>query len=57
MKNDIADLSTFFLLPLFSQATCLKKEQEALLLQQWELERLEEERRKVEEKQKKSEMG
>ncbi|KAF3695816.1 Trichoplein keratin filament-binding protein [Channa argus] len=35
----------------------LKKEQEALLLQQWELEKIEEERRKAEERQKKSEMG
>uniref|UniRef100_A0A3P8VEJ6 Trichoplein keratin filament-binding protein n=1 Tax=Cynoglossus semilaevis TaxID=244447 RepID=A0A3P8VEJ6_CYNSE len=38
------------------ETTQLKKEQDALLLQQWQLEKIEEERRQVEEKQKKSEM-
>jgi len=35
----------------------LKKEQEALLVQQWELEKIEEERRNAEERRKKSEVG
>ncbi|XP_070760888.1 trichoplein keratin filament-binding protein [Enoplosus armatus] len=39
------------------EATRLKKEQEALLVKQWELEKIEEERREVEERRKKSEMG
>ncbi|XP_058493098.1 trichoplein keratin filament-binding protein isoform X2 [Solea solea] len=39
------------------EAARLKKEQEDLLLQQWELEKIEEERMKVEERQQKSEMG
>lgn len=41
----------------FSQATRLKKEQEALLVKQWELEKLEEERRDMEGRRKKTEMG
>ena len=40
-----------------AQAGRLKKEQEVLLAQHWELEKMEEERRKVEDKRKKSEMG
>ncbi|KAM8885958.1 trichoplein keratin filament-binding protein isoform 1-T1 [Spinachia spinachia] len=39
------------------EATRLKKEQEALLVKQWQLEKIEEERRKVVERRKKSEMG
>lgn len=39
------------------QAARLKKEQEALLVEQWELEKIEEERRAAEEKRKKSERG
>ncbi|AWP07067.1 putative trichoplein keratin filament-binding protein [Scophthalmus maximus] len=39
------------------EATRLKREHEALLVQQWQLEKIEDERRKVEERQKKSEMG
>lgn len=49
-----AEVSSFFFL---SQATRLKKEQEALLVKQWELEKIEEERREVEERWKKSEIG
>lgn len=58
-KADIADLSIFVYCLYFSlsQATRLKKEQEALLLQQWELEKIEEERMKAQERRKKSEMG
>ena len=41
---------------ILSQATRLKKEQEALLVQQWELEKIEEERKKMEERQEKAEM-
>lgn len=55
VKNDIADV--FFKHFFLSQATRLKKEQEALLVKQWELEKIEEERREVEERRKKSEMG
>ncbi|KAM6944756.1 trichoplein keratin filament-binding protein isoform 1-T1 [Lycodopsis pacificus] len=40
-----------------TEATRLKREQEALLVKQWELEKIEEERRKVEERRKKCEMG
>lgn len=47
----------FFKSIFLSQATRLKKEQEALLVKQWELEKIEEERREVEERRKKSEMG
>ncbi|KAM4576031.1 trichoplein keratin filament-binding protein isoform 1-T2 [Odontesthes bonariensis] len=39
------------------KATHLKKEQEALLVKQWELEKIEEERRNAEERRKKSEVG
>ncbi|KAK2837294.1 hypothetical protein Q5P01_014506 [Channa striata] len=39
------------------EATRLKREQDALLLQQWELEKIAEERRKAAERQKSSEMG
>ena len=39
------------------QASRLQKEQDALLAQQGALERLEEDRRRAEEKRKKSEMG
>lgn len=45
----------FFL--FFVQAARLKKEQEALLVEQWELEKIEDERRAAEEKRKKSERG
>ncbi|XP_041855050.1 trichoplein keratin filament-binding protein [Melanotaenia boesemani] len=38
------------------EATCLKKEQEALLVQQWELDKIEEQRRNAEERRKKSKM-
>lgn len=48
-----AFLKLFFLL----KATHLKKEQEALLVKQWELEKIKEERRAMEEKRKQSEMG
>lgn len=54
MENNIADVFLRFFL---SQATRLKKEQEALLIKQWELEKIEEERREAEERRKKSEMG
>lgn len=56
MKHDFVDvfLKHFFSL---SQATRLKKEQEALLVKQWELEKMEEERRDMEERRKKTEMG
>lgn len=52
-------LQIYFLIYIFSfsQASHLKKEQEALLLQQWELEKIEEERVKAETRRKKSEMG
>lgn len=39
------------------EATRLKKEQEALLIKQWELEKMEEERKKAEERKKKHEIG
>ncbi len=54
-SKEIADV--FFEHICLSQATRLKKEQEALLVKQWELEKIEEERREVEERRKKSEMG
>lgn len=57
MKDYIAEAfgrSIYFTL---SQATRLKKEQEALLVKQWELEKLEEERREVDKRRKKREMG
>lgn len=59
MKNYIVDvfLRKFLLFFFLSQATRLKKEQEALLVKQWELEKIEEERREVEERRKKSEIG
>lgn len=44
-------------LPLTLQATKLKKEQENLLKQQWELERLEEERRQMASFRQKAELG
>lgn len=46
-----------FIMCVFSQATRLKKEQEALLGKQWELEKMEDERRELEERRKKSEMA
>lgn len=55
MKDFIADV--FFKYLFLSQATRLKKEQEALLVKQWELEKIEEERREAVERRKKSEMG
>lgn len=55
-NNYIADVFFKHFFPL-SQATRLKKEQEALLVKQWELEKIEEERREVEKRRKKSEMG
>ncbi|CAM9334128.1 unnamed protein product, partial [Lampetra planeri] len=42
---------------LLSQATRLKKAHKALVVQQWELEKLEEDRRNVEERRKRTEMG
>lgn len=40
-----------------SQATQLEKEQEALQAKQWELEKIQEQRRVAEERRKKSELG
>lgn len=40
-----------------SQASQLEKEQEALQAKQWELEKIQEERRAAEERRKKSELG
>lgn len=39
-----------------SQEVHLKEEQEALLVKQWQLEKIEEERKRVDERQKKFEM-
>lgn len=57
VKTDIADAFWRTIYFILSQATCLKKEQEALLVKQWELEKIEEERREVDKRRKKREMG
>lgn len=50
------DLKLLLLL-LLSQATRLKEAHKALLVQQWQLEKLEEDRRNVEERRRRTEMG
>lgn len=57
MKNDIADAFCRSIYFILSQATRLKKEQETLLVKQWELEKIEEERREVDKRRNKREMG
>lgn len=54
MRTVIAHLTGF---PISPQATKLKKEQENLLKQRWELEKLEEERKQMAALRRKAELG